>query len=244
MFYVPILLFAGFSIYQASAVSLALIFAASVSALFVFHREKMVDWKLAALIDPPTDIMAFVGGYLSGYIEEVYLKAILCIVLFISAVFLFKDIGVKTRHIVAGNRAPWWNWHRRFNGMEYNVNLLLVLPITGLIGLLAGMLGITGGVVKLPLMVIMCGVPMEIAIATSTVMIAVTALFGMAGHFWAGHIDFNIWPLMLVTFLGGRIGSGISIRINKRPLGKVLSVALFLIASKILIDVVMYFLAI
>ena len=47
--------------------------------------------------------------------------------------------------------------------------------MTAGIGILSGMLGITGGVIKLPLMVLFCGVPMEIAVATSTVMVAATA---------------------------------------------------------------------
>jgi len=86
----------------------------------------------------------------------------------------------------------WWCWDRGFAGRNYRVNLLLILPVTAGIGVLSGMLGITGGVIKLPLMVLFCGVPMDIAIATSTVMVAVTALFGLGGHVMAGHFNFYI----------------------------------------------------
>jgi hypothetical protein len=68
--YVPILLFAGFSIKQAPAISLILIVATSAAALFTFWRNHKVDWKLALVIDPPTDVMAFVGGYFSALVPE------------------------------------------------------------------------------------------------------------------------------------------------------------------------------
>jgi len=48
--------------------------AAALTAMLVFHKQKMVDWKLALIIDPPTDVMAFVGGYFSGLVSGVTLK--------------------------------------------------------------------------------------------------------------------------------------------------------------------------
>jgi len=59
---VPILLFAGFSIKEAPVTSLILIVATSAASLLTFWRKHKVDWKLALVIDPPTDMMAFVGG--------------------------------------------------------------------------------------------------------------------------------------------------------------------------------------
>lgn len=35
-------------------------------SMLVFNQNKRVDWKLALVVDPATDIMAFVGGYLAG----------------------------------------------------------------------------------------------------------------------------------------------------------------------------------
>ena len=65
MFYVPVLLFAKIPIHNAAAISLSLITVTSVSAMLLFLKNGLVDWKLAAVIDPPTDIMAFVGGFCS-----------------------------------------------------------------------------------------------------------------------------------------------------------------------------------
>jgi len=232
MFYVPILLFAKTPIHDAAAISLSLILATSLSALFVFLKNKLVDWKLAAIIDPPTDIMAFVGGYFSAYISEPTLKSVLVCVLFVAGIFMIKKGNPKP--LCPANKT-WWCWDRNFNGRSYRVNLLLTLPITAGIGIFSGMLGITGGVIKLPLMVLFCGVPMDIAIATSTVMVAVTALFGLGGHFMAGHVDLSmILPLAIAAFIGGQIGSRLSIKSDKAKLKKVFGFVLMVIAVKIL----------
>jgi len=86
--YVPILLFAGFSIKEAPSISLILIVATSVAALFTFWRNNKVDWKLALVIDPPTDVMAFVGGYFSALVPEAILEAILAGVLVVAGVLM------------------------------------------------------------------------------------------------------------------------------------------------------------
>lgn len=53
--YVPILLFAGYTMKTAPSISLILILATSLAALFHFSKNKLVDWKLAFVMDPPTD---------------------------------------------------------------------------------------------------------------------------------------------------------------------------------------------
>lgn len=62
-FYVPMLVTAGLPIHEAAANGQLILVIAAVTAMLVFQKHKMVDWKLALVIDPPTDIMAFVGGY-------------------------------------------------------------------------------------------------------------------------------------------------------------------------------------
>ena len=232
MFYVPILLFAKFSLHTAAPLSLSLILATSFSALFVFLRNKLVDWKLAAIIDPPTDIMAFVGGYFAAFVSEALLRLVLVFVLVAAGVFMMKKGRPRT---LCPEKKVWWCWERIFCGRSYRVNLLLTLPFTAAVGLLSGMLGVTGGVIKLPLMVLFCGVPMDIAIATSTVMVAVTALFGLGGHIAGGGINivFGI-PLAIAAFIGGQVGSRISIKGNKGRLKKIFGFALIVIAVRIL----------
>lgn len=237
--YVPILLFAGFTFEQAPAISLMLIVGTSLAALLIFWRNRKIDWKLALVIDPPTDIMAFMGGYYSALIPESILRSVLIGILMIAGTLMLIN---KTRPAIDRAVADdkWWLWHRCFNGVSYTVNLPLVLTATAAIGVLSGMLGITGGIIKLPIMVLLCGVPMDIAVATSTVMVAITALSGLAGHALNSQLDWRTGLILaLAAVIGGRFGSRISIAMNKARLKKWFGIIIWLIALRMLIQLLM-----
>ena len=217
-FYVPVLIAAGASMNTAATGAQLILMTTALVATLVFHKYKAVDWKLALVIDPPTDIMAFVGGYFAHYFAGFYLKFLFAILLIIAAFLMLKP--VKER--INNDKKQFGYWNRSFGGYDYRVNLWMAIPITALVGFFAGMLGISGGSFKIPLMVLACGVPMKIAIGTSSAMVAVTALMGFAGHSIAG--DFNpIWavPLACVAALGGLVGGKISIKIEPLRLKKI-----------------------
>ena len=82
-----------------------------------------------------------------------------------------------------------------------------------------GLVGVGGGLIKVPLMVLVLGVPMDIAVGSSAVMVGVTASGGFAGHLLHGHWD---WKLSLVlagvVFVGGQIGSRLTVKLDKNRL--------------------------
>jgi hypothetical protein len=212
-----------------------LIAATSLAALYNFSKNRKVDWKLALVIDPPTDIMAFVGGYFSGLVSESILRSVLTAVLIVAGTLMLKKMSKP--HLPNSNQKHWWLWHRQFNGEQYAVNLPLVLTATALIGILSGMLGITGGIIKLPIMVLLCGVPMDIAVATSTVMVAVTAFSGVAGHALHGQVEWQTGMILAIAaIIGGLVGSHISVSMNKVKLKKVFGVVVWIIAIRLLVQ--------
>jgi len=231
--YVPILLFAGYTMKQAPAISLILIVATSAAALSTYWRNQKVDWKLALVIDPPTDIMAFVGGYFSTWVPERWLQVLLAGVLIVAGILMLSqrlDLGRR----VAAIRTR-WRWTRRFGEVEYTVHLPLVLTATALIGLLSGMMGITGGFIKLPIMVLLCGVPMDIAVATSTVMVAVTAGSGLVGHAVHGTVQWSTGlTLAGAALAGGLLGSHVSIAVDKKRLKRGFGAVVLIVALRLL----------
>jgi uncharacterized membrane protein YfcA len=230
--YVPILLFAGISIKRAPAISLILIMATSSAALFTFWKNRKVDWKLALVIDPPTDIMAFVGGYFSAALSEKFLEGLLVGVLMVAGTLMLRKNTNHSSGQITINK--WWYWDRNFSGTHYRVNLPLVLAATASIGVLSGMLGITGGIIKLPIMVLLCGVPMDIAVGTSTIMVAVTAFSGLAGHVLNGQVDWQSGLLLAVAaILGGSLGSRISLKTDKFVLKQIFGIAVLLVAIQL-----------
>ncbi|EOD00978.1 sulfite exporter TauE/SafE family protein [Caldisalinibacter kiritimatiensis] len=234
-FYVLAMVLAGISMHNAATTSQLIMMATSITSMLIFNKHKKVDWKLALVIDPPTDIMAFIGGYFAGSIEGTTLKLMFAILLIVISFFMF--VSVKQRPIKQNDKFGYWN--RTFGEYEYTVNLWLTLPITAIVGFFAGAIGISGGAFKIPLMVLLCGIPMEIAVGTSSAMVAITALMGFIGHSING--DFNpelAIPLTVVAVIGGLIGSRYAIKSKPKNLKRVFAFTNMLAATMMIINII------
>jgi uncharacterized protein len=116
-------------------------------------------------------------------------------------------------------------------GQRYCVNLALALPVSAAAGMISGMVGVGGGILKVPMMVLLFGVPMDIAIGSSAFMIGLTAAGGFAGHVAGGHWDWrSSLVLGMVVFAGGQIGSRLSLGLDKKKLKRAFGWFLLVIA--------------
>jgi hypothetical protein len=234
-FYVLVMILAGIKMQNAATTSQLIMMATALTSMLIFHKNKKVDWKLALIIDPPTDIMAFVGGYFASDIHATTLKIMFASVLILISIFMF--IPVKEKPLSFNNKKGYWN--REFNGYKYSVNLWTVLPLTATVGFFAGAIGISGGAFKIPLMVMLCGIPMEIAIGTSSAMVAATALMGFIGHSINGDFNPNLAiPLALVAVCGGLIGSKLALKNKPKNLKKIFAFTNLLAAIIMIINIV------
>jgi len=232
-FYVPALVFCGLGMLQAAATAQCILFSTAVAASLLFHKSKTIDWKLALVIDPPTDVMALIGGYYAHLLPGGVLKFVFAGLLVLAGFFMLRS----AKNTPTADRKRFGFWRRKFGKNEYVVNLWLTLPITAATGLVAGMVGISGGSFKIPLMVLACGVPMRVAVGTSTAMVAATAFMGLLGHLAAG--DFNAtWaiPMSVAAIIGGFLGSTVSLKTKPDSLKRIfayttLGAALFMVIS-------------
>jgi len=217
-FYVPVMVAAGMSMSHAATTAQLILFCTAIAALLVFQRSGSVDWKLALVIDPPTDVMALVGGYCAHVFHGNLLKLVFAALLVLAGFFMLYP--AKEKVLEYGGRPGFWR--RRFGEHEYVVNLWLAIPITACTGFVAGMVGISGGSFKIPLMVLACGVPMRIAVGTSSAMVAATALMGFIGHTAGG--DFNArfaLPFAVLAVVGGLLGGKFSLKTKQKSLKKI-----------------------
>jgi len=229
-FFVPIMVAFAIPFHDAASTSLFILMATSLSATTVYARSRMVDWKLALAIDPLTDVLAFVSGYFAIQVSGAILKVLFALVLVLSSYFMFKP--VTQDNVTAPARKRFGFWHRRFGGNEYYVNLLMAVPLSGAAGILAGLLGISCGLFKVPLLVLVCGVPMKIAVATSSFMVVLTGLGGFLGHSLSEAISWKLAIVLSVAaFAGAQIGSRVSVKMDKLLLKKLFGVLLLLISA-------------
>lgn len=232
-FYVPLLLACGLPMLQAATAGQCILLCAAVTAALVFQKKRTIDWKLALVIDPPTDVMALIGGYYAHMLPGAALKYVFAALLLVAAFFMLRP--ARQRSVTTNTRFGFWR--RTFGEHQYVVNLWWAIPITAATGFVAGMVGISGGSFKIPLMVLVCGVPMRVAVGTSSAMVAATALMGLAGHSAAG--DFNAaWaiPMSAVAVVGGLLGGVFSLKTRPENLKKVFAYTTLAAASFMVIN--------
>ena len=232
-FYVPLLVAGGEPIHQAATTGQLILMSTALAAMVVFHRHRAVDWKLALVIDPPTDVMAFFGGHFAYLVSGTSLKLALAGLLVLAGLCMFMKVG--NRPVSGRERLGFWR--RKFEGGEYVVNLWLVLPITAATGLAAGAVGISGGSFKVPLMVLACGVPMRVAVGTSSAMVAATAAMGFIGHATSGDFDPR-WALPVAAFavVGGLLGGAFAMRTKPKRLKALFAVTTLAAAAFMLVN--------
>jgi len=226
-FFVLTLVLAGIPVHEAATTGQFILILTAVAGMLIFQQHRMIDWKLALVIDPPTDIMALVGGYYSHLVSGTALKLLLAGLLALAGLCMF--LKVRDRPVETGHRPGFWR--REYDNQTYVVNLWLAIPITAAVGLAAGATGISGGSFKIPLMVLLCGVPMRVAVGTSSAMVAATAFMGFMGH--AARGDFNLsWalPIAGIAIVGGLLGGKVALRTKPKYLKKIFAITTLIAA--------------
>lgn len=190
------------------------LFVSSVAFIF-FLRGGHFKWNLFwpfALASIP---MAFIGGMIS--IDGNLYKKILGVLLLLPVV-----------RLIAFSNKDQYSLKERV--------LFLSLLIGGGIGFLSGLIGIGGGILLSPLLLMLNWSDQKQTAAVSALFIFVNSLSGFAGQLSKGfHIQPNMVSYVGIAFIGGSLGAWFgAIKFNQRILKYMLAVVLFIAAIKLL----------
>ncbi len=97
---------------------------------------------------------------------------------------------------------------------EMPVNVLLVLLVSGAVGLVSGLVGVGGGFIMTPALIFM-GVPAPVAVATGASQIAATSFSGIMTQTRRKSVD---WRMGLLLSIGGIVGSAMGVALFERLL--------------------------
>jgi uncharacterized membrane protein YfcA len=244
VFIIPALtLFLDVPIHQAIAASLVSVIATSSVASVAYVRTGLSNIKLGMTMESMTVVGALLGGLVGGLLSREVLSGIFGVVMMIVAVHMglrradLEAVSPTTEGLGAlghSYRDP--NLGREVN---YRVRRLpLGLGASLVAGWVSGLLGVGGGFLQVPVMAAGMRVPLRAAVATSSLMLGVTACAGSIVYFSRGMIDPSVAaPVVFGVSAGALLGSRLSLRMRSAALSVGLAVILFILALQMLLSV-------
>jgi uncharacterized membrane protein YfcA len=212
---------------EAIAASLVSVVATSTSAAVVYVEKHLVNIRLGMTLEVATSIGALLGGYYVVRVSPEALRVLFAGLLAYTAYNMARKAGQEAAttdetyvHVPADATKDQLDDHLNNGRVPYTIKHLEAGMAASLVaGGISGLLGVGGGIIKVPVMRLAMGVPMRVAIATSNFMIGVTAATSALIYYSRGMISLYITaPAALGVLLGAQIGTRVSRRVNVRAL--------------------------
>lgn len=238
VFIVPVMVIAfGIDAKIAIGVTALSLLPSSLLSTYWNMGKKAVDFRLMWMLEIPTMIGAVGGAALTSLVPQKPLELIFAAFLILlgrSVLVTSTRAGVFSRMIAALNGYP-----PAVRRPEYSVSLWAASLFGGLSGLLAGMFGIGGGVLKTPIMIKVFNVPVRTATATALCMIVFTSATSGFTHWSLGHVEYPLLAAGAGGFLFGAVlGHRFSRKMKDHTLKRVIAWSIMSAGIAVLLHVV------
>lgn len=216
---VPVLVYVlGVPVHRAIGMSLAVVGSTALVGALLHNRRGAVAWRTGSLFAASGIASAFLGSKLTRLVSPPVL------------LLLFAGLMLVVATVMLTRKDP-------VDGAPPRAPSLPRSVLAGLaVGFLTGFLGVGGGFLIVPALVLFGGLTMKEAIGTSLFVISVNCAAGLLGHLSAGDPDWRLTLMVAALAVAGALaGTALSHRFHPAHLRRifawfVVAVALFLIA--------------
>lgn len=210
---------------QAIAESLGIVGAIAAIGAIPYALEKLVDWRCVVLFGVPGMIGTVGGAWLAAYVPGFVQLLLFAGVMLLAARSMWrkatkKPVADGTPEAAPASRAVW----------------RVVLDGT-IVGVLTGFVGVGGGFLIVPALVLLGGLPMRRAVATSLAIIALKSASGFVKYQsvldeLGQRVDWlTVAVFVLFGAAGSQVGKRLSGNINQNALQKGFAIFLVVMAA-------------
>ena len=222
---VPLLIFTGVPTHIAIGSSLAYIVFTGISGVLQHYNQKNCDFKLALLLMCGGVVTAQIGAVMTLYVAERILETLLGFILLGTAIRMITE---KDGRSMSSNIAKM--------SMRYKISVAIAIGL--ITGFLSGLVGVGGGFLLVPLMVLLLHVPIHKAIGTSLMGVVGFATSGVIRHWMIGHIDPSLVGILVTGgIFSAPLGAKASKKTSRQFLRKIFSALLLLFSFRLLIQI-------
>jgi len=241
---IPVLTFLGMDIKHAIAISIVSVIATSSGSASAYVRDRITNLKVGMFLEMFTIIGAWVGAAITLVSGKRPLFVLFGIVLLASWVTLFKQRRESWTPVAHQDRLSQW---LELEGSYYDQPMGQTLqyrggraylggPLMFGAGVIAGLLGIGAGALKVLIHDLVMGLPPKVSTTTSNLIIGVTALSGTSVYLVAGFISPGLAaPVILGVLLGAFIGTRLLVRLTNQTVRHFFLVVLFVLGVEMIV---------
>jgi len=219
--FVPGLVYAGgWEIKEAVAASLVIIVFSALSGTIRNARsDDPVNWRVAGLLSLTVAPSSLIGVFISRVSPEIVVKVAFAVLLLALAYPTVKGRG-------------------EYDPDRQDIPLPLVFLAGIFIGSLSGLVGVGGGVMMVPLMVLGMGLTTKGAVSTSLAVVMFTGVIGAAGYVATGFRDpqdlLSLPPLIVGSMVGAPLGVRVRDRLPSGVIRSIFGVFMVVVALRLL----------
>lgn len=228
---VPILVF-GLGHHEKAAMPEALAIVALIALVgaIPYARARQVDWRNVVWFGLPGIVGTYAGAWLSQFLSGPTILVLLAGVMLLAAVLMFRET-LRPAAVIEETGEPEQPQHPAWR-----------ILVDGLVvGVVTGLVGVGGGFLIVPALVLLGGLPMRIAVGTSLMVIGLKSLSGFAKHFQIASglgltLDWStVGTFVAFGVLGTLAGKQLNQRLNQRWLKRGFALFLLLMAGYMLV---------
>jgi uncharacterized protein len=193
---VPILTYVvGFGAKDAIASSLAVVGLTSLFAAVGHWRSGHVNVRVALIFGTVAMAGTYLGARLAVFFSGAAQLALFAAVMIVAAYFMFRENGPSLAEDGSDEGS---------SGKRMSYGLIVVEALA--VGVLTGLVGVGGGFLIVPALVVLGKVPMKEAVGTSLLVIAMKSAAGFAGYFGQVEIRWGYLALFTAVAIAGSLG--------------------------------------